>query len=86
MLRQVGSEREHFGGENGLYTEIAHGKPRYFWRCKFCNWELGGKNFQNENPKYLINEALHSMIRDSPHNVKPMVSQQVNHVPVAAMV
>ena len=51
MPRLVGEERKHFGGEDGLYTEIAHGKPRYFWRCKFCNWELGGKNFQNDKAR-----------------------------------
>ena len=47
MPRQVGPEKEHFGGEDGLYTEIVHGKTKYFWKCNHCNWELGGKNFQN---------------------------------------
>ena len=51
MPRQVGPEREHFGGEDGLHTEIAHGKTRFFWKCNFCNWELGGQNFQNSKAR-----------------------------------
>ena len=51
MSRQVGPEREHFGGEDRLYTEVVHGKPRYFWKYNHCNWELGDKNFQNSKER-----------------------------------
>ena len=45
-----GPEREHF---DGLFSETCNtsGKTRHFWRCKFCSWELGGKNFQNNKAR-----------------------------------
>ena len=46
MPREVGPERALFGGEDGLCTEISAGSVRHYWRCMYCNWELGGKNFQ----------------------------------------
>ena len=51
MPHDTGPEREHFGGEDGLYTEICGGKVRNFWKCIHCNWELGGKNFQNSKAR-----------------------------------
>ena len=47
MPRELGPERTYFGGEGGLVTETHLGRTRYYWRCQFCNWTLGGKNFQN---------------------------------------
>ena len=47
MSRQVGPERAHFGGKNGLITETSNHVTRYYWRCIHCGYELGGKNFQN---------------------------------------
>ena len=47
MPRDVGPERRYFGGEGGLITETHLGRTRFFWRCQFCNWQVGGKNFQN---------------------------------------
>ena len=47
MPREIGPERTHFGGEGGLVTETHLGRTRHFWRCMYCNWQVGGKNFQN---------------------------------------
>ena len=51
MPREVGQEKRHFGGKDGLITETTGGKTRNFWRCEFCSWELGGKNFQNNKAR-----------------------------------
>ena len=47
MPKKLGPERSHFGGEHGLITEINGGTAKYYWRCEFCNWQLGGKSFAN---------------------------------------
>ena len=47
MPKKLGPERAHFGGEHGLVTEIVGGGTKYYWRCQFCNWEMGGKCFGN---------------------------------------
>ena len=53
MSRSLGSERAHFGGEGGLVTETSLGRTRYFWWCayRYCDWEMGGKNFQNNKTR-----------------------------------
>ena len=51
MPREVGPEKRHFGGEDGLITETTGGPTRHFWRCVFCNWEMGGENFQNNKAR-----------------------------------
>ena len=52
MPKHVGPERAHFGGEYGLITETReNGRPRYFWRCSHCNFQLGGKVFPNEKAR-----------------------------------
>ena len=51
MPRKTGPERNHFGGEDGLCTEICSGKVRHYWKCMYCNWELGGQNFQNSKAR-----------------------------------
>ena len=43
-----GQERRHFGD---LVTEISNGRSKYFWRCQYCNWQMGGKNFQNNKAR-----------------------------------
>ena len=48
MPREPGPERAHFGGEEGLITEItAGGRRKYFWRCMHCSFIIGGKVFPN---------------------------------------
>ena len=47
MPRKIGPERTYFGGEGGLVTETHLGRTKYYWRCQFCNFTLGGKNFAN---------------------------------------
>ena len=45
MPREPGPERAHFGGEDGLITEITTGgRRKYFWRCMYCSFIIGGKN------------------------------------------
>lgn len=52
MPREIGQEKTHFGGRDGLITETTGGgHKRNFWRCEFCSWELGGKNFQNNKAR-----------------------------------
>ena len=52
MPKRCGPERNNFGGEFGLITETrSNGKPRYYWRCSHCNFELGGKVFPNEKAR-----------------------------------
>ena len=48
MPREIGPEWEYFGGSDGLVSETCNGKTKYFWRCQYCNFALGGKHFQNE--------------------------------------
>ena len=46
MTREIGQEKTHFGGRDGLITETTGGWHKHnFWRCEFCSWELGGKTF-----------------------------------------
>ena len=47
MPRELGPERAHFGGSDGLITIDQKGKTSYVWKCIHCGWHLGGKNFQN---------------------------------------
>ena len=47
MPRTIGPERDHFGGEDGLCTEICNGQYNYYWKCMHCSFRLGGKNFPN---------------------------------------
>ena len=47
MPRGVGPERAHFGGEDGLVSEITNGVTKYLWRCIHCGYEIGGKVFPN---------------------------------------
>ena len=58
--RQVGPEREHFGGEDGLHTEIARDKPRYFWKYKHCRVSRKFKDRNIKDPKILINFMIQS--------------------------
>jgi len=51
MPREVGPERAHFGGEHGLITQTVNGKSKYFWRCTYCDCELGGKCFPNKKAR-----------------------------------
>ena len=51
MPREAGPERAHFGGEQGLVTELVGGKTKHFWRCDFCGWQLGGKCFANSKAR-----------------------------------
>ena len=51
MPRELGPERQHFGGADGLISETRLGKTRFFWRCMHCSWEMGGKNFQNNKAR-----------------------------------
>ena len=81
MPRSLGPERAHFGGEGGLVTETSLGRTRYFWRCAYCNWEMGGKNFQNNkarihlsgDPK-LRNGLVSSVCTAAPDNIKQQFS------------
>ena len=78
MSREVGPERAFFGGEDGLYTEICAGKKaRHYWKCMFCNWELGGKNFQNSKARIhlsgdpsLRNGLISNVCGSAPDEVK----------------
>ena len=51
MPRERGVEREHFGGEDGLVTEIVNGITKYYYRCSYCDYRIGGKSFQNEKAR-----------------------------------
>jgi len=47
MPREIGPERAHFGGEDGVVAQIKNGKTSYYWECMHCQWHMGGKVFQN---------------------------------------
>ena len=47
MPQRAGPERAHFGGVDGLVKETSNDGTRCFWRCMHCDWEMGGKTFQN---------------------------------------
>ena len=46
MPREAGPERRWFGGKNGLVVEKTGGITKYYWRCYFCGFKLGGQSFQ----------------------------------------
>ncbi len=77
MPKQLGPERSHFGGEHGLITEIVGGTTKYFWRCEFCNWVLGGKCFANAKARIhlsgdpqLKNGQVANLCTKAPDDVK----------------
>ena len=47
MSREIGPDRAHFGGEDGVVAQIKNGKTSYYWECMNCQWRMGGKVFQN---------------------------------------
>ena len=49
--REVGPERGHFGGLNGLVKVQRGGKVTWYWECIHCNWRMGGKSFHNEKAR-----------------------------------
>ena len=77
MPKKLGPERSHFGGEHGLITEIIGGATKYYWRCEFCNWEMGDKSFANAkarihlsgDPK-LKNDQIANVCEKAPDNIK----------------
>ena len=81
MPRSLGPERAHFGGEGGLISETSLGRTRYFWRCAYCNWEMGGKNFQNNKARIhlsgdpnLRNGLVSRVCHSAPNNIKQQFS------------
>ena len=81
MPREVGPERAHFGGELGLITETSLGRTRFFWRCSYCSWEMGGKNFQNNKARIhlsgdmnLRSGLLSQVCSAAPDNIKQQFS------------
>ena len=77
MPRESGPEREHFGGENGLITEIVNGESKYFWRCVHCRYQLGGKIFHTDKARihlsgnpYLRNGKIAAVCTAAPADVK----------------
>lgn len=81
MPREVGPERNHFGGEGGLVTVTHLGRTRYFWRCDYCNWQMGGKHFQNGKARIhlsgdasLRNGMISTVCHAAPDNVKKKFS------------
>ena len=82
MPRVLAPEREHFGGEDGLFSESCNGRTRHFWRCKYCNWEMGGKNFQNNKARIhlsgdplLRNGMISRVCERAPDDVKQKFTQ-----------
>ena len=51
MPRSVGPERAHFGGINGVVCVQRGDTITHYWECIYCNWRLGGKNFQNQKAR-----------------------------------
>lgn len=85
MPRAPGPERAHFGGEGGVFSETFNGKTRYFWRCQYCHWELGGKNFQNSKARIhlsgdpsLRNGMISKVCERAPDTVKEKFTRLEN--------
>ena len=77
MPKHIGPERAHFGGENGLITEITGSGTKYYWRCAFCSWELGGKCFANAKARIhlsgdpqLKNGQIANLCTKAPDDIK----------------
>ena len=51
MGREAGPERAYFGGKDGLVVEKSGGITKYYWRCNFCGFKLGGKHLQNRRAR-----------------------------------
>ena len=51
MGREAGPERAYFGGQDGLVVEKSGGVTKYYWRCNFCGYKLGGKHLQNRRAR-----------------------------------
>lgn len=77
MPRNVGPERKHFGGENGLICETVNGVSKYFWRCIYCEFQLGGKVLPNKKARIhlsgdptLRNAIISKVCPNAPDHVK----------------
>ena len=77
MPRELGPERAHFGGENGLVTETVGGVTKYYWRCEFCTFQMGGKCFPNMKARIhlsgdpsLRNGVVGQVCKEAPDKVK----------------
>ena len=78
MSREVGSERAHFGGQNGVICETSNGRERYsFWRCMHCDFQVGGRTFHNQKArihlsgdKSLRNGLITTVCTGAPEEVK----------------
>ena len=82
MPKKLGPERAHFGGEHGLITETSGDTTKYYWRCEFCNWEMGGKCFGNEKARIhlsgdvnLKNGQIANLCEKAPEHVKKQFSE-----------
>ena len=80
MVRIIGPERDHFGGEDGLCTEICNGKCSYYWKCMYCNFQIGGKNFPNVKARIhlsgdpsLRNGMISTVCSNAPNEVNSKV-------------
>ena len=56
MPRKLGPERAHFNGP--IKETQSNGSSRYFWRCNYCTYELGGQVFQNKKARIHLSGDL----------------------------
>ena len=78
MPREIGPERDHFGGEDGLIVETTSGgRSKYYWRCVHCRYTIGGRVFPNararihlSGDKSLRNGLISQVCTQAPAEVK----------------
>jgi len=56
MPRKLGPERSHFDGP--IQETQSNGSSRYFWRCNYCKYEIGGQTFQNRKARIHLSGDL----------------------------
>ena len=96
MPRKLGPERAHFNGP--IKETQSSGTSRYFWRCKYCAYEIGGQVFQNRKARIhlsgdlkLRNGIVANVCQRAPDEIKEQFSalveekRQVHEVHVYVM-
>ena len=56
MPRKLGPERAHFEGP--IQETNASGTSKYYWRCNYCTYQLGGQVFQNRKARIHLSGDL----------------------------
>ena len=82
MPRKLGPERAHFEGP--IQETNASGTSKYYWRCNYCTYQVGGKVFQNRKARIhllgdlkLRNDIVAKVCDKAPEEIKQKFAELV---------